>query len=188
MESSCTISRATLGRFRDAELEAAEEAALAAHVSSCGRCQGYLADLELIGDLFSARREAVALPAGFSERVLAALPPSSAGVPAAPGVLERWAAVIAAHRDAFALALFGVGVAAALLVVFTPGLRSDGSAGSSQDRIQEAAENEAQIHSLEVTDQNAVVLRSAEGNTVIWAVSPSPEESSDGSPQKTPAP
>ena len=91
-----------------------------------------------------------------------------AGQPAGQvGWTVRLAEALARNRDALLLSLLGTAVAASLLVVFAPGLRSG-------DRVQEAAENEAQIHQLDVSgsDQNAVVLQSAEGNTVIWLVAP----------------
>ncbi len=74
-------------------------------------------------------------------------------------------------RRGLTIGLSGVAAAASLVIVFAPSLRSQ------DDHLQETTENEAQIHSIEVSspDRSAIVFESAEGNTVIWMV-PSAEE------------
>jgi anti-sigma factor RsiW len=173
MTPSCAkkIDRAELGRFRDGELAPPAAASLAAHVEGCAQCQAVLADLEALGELLVAQRALFSADSGnvvpdFAARVMASLPPERASA------REGWTEFVRRHRDALVLSFLGVAIAASMLVVFAPGLRSDGS------RVEEAAENEAQIHQLAVSggEQNAVVLQSAEGNTVIWMVAPAEEE------------
>jgi anti-sigma factor RsiW len=164
MNQSCQTSSLELGQFRDGALPSADTARIAAHAESCQRCQGRLADMETLGELLTERRALLGAELGpnFAANVMRLLPE-----PRATSTWSEWlAATVRGHRDAFVFSLLAVGVAAALLVVFAPGLRSEA------DRNQEAAENEAQIHQLDVagTDQSAVILQSAEGNTVIWLV------------------
>jgi anti-sigma factor RsiW len=179
MTSKCNINRSDLSGLRDAELNAVRSRELATHVEGCPRCQGELADMDALGELLVAQRAAYSseLAPDFASSVMASLPAAGSARPTWAG---RWAALVQRHRDALAFSLLGAAVAASLVVVFAPGLRT----GS---RVEEAAENEAEIHQLDVsgTDQNAVVLQSAEGNTVIWLVSPSEDADGGASQQST---
>lgn len=186
MITPCPIAGVRLDALRDGELEPAASAALVEHVNACAACQARLADAEatasLLGEQLRAERAqaAAALPAEFSRLVMAALPAESA-----PGGLwsglrahaSRLRALALAHREALGLGLIGAAIVASLAVVFAPGLRTNGSS-------EEAAENEAHIHRLEVSgpDQNAMVLQSSEGNTVIWMVSQGDEDGGEKAP------
>jgi anti-sigma factor RsiW len=178
MTPPCLVTAAELGRFRDGEMSAPEASSFRVHVDECPRCQVRLARADLLGELLRAHRAQMAeqLPANFTERIMSLLP--------ARQPRRRWLAEIKAfvdaRRTALAIGLLGAAVAAALTVVFLPSLR-DGD-----DRAQEEAENEAQIHRIEVSspDQTAVVLESAEGNTVIWMV---PAGEAAGEPVAPPA-
>lgn len=179
MMSPCDIEQLQLHRLHDGEVLANEASALRGHLATCARCTAGLADLDTLAELLiDQRHEAkLDLPPGFATRVMAALPTDTGRQP----WLEALWASFRDHRDGWAVGLIGAALAASLLVVTAPGLRN------RDEHAQEAAENEAQIHSLEVSspDQQAVILQSAEGNTVIWLISPS---EGDGDSGVTPSP
>ncbi|MBQ6987446.1 MAG: zf-HC2 domain-containing protein [Oscillibacter sp.] len=65
---------ALLDAFLDGELSEAEAGEVRAHLSECADCQAYVADALAIRDAFPDVEE-TAVPDGFAESVLAALPP-----------------------------------------------------------------------------------------------------------------
>lgn len=170
----CTITAETLARFRDGVLSESELRAVQDHLApGCARCSNRLADASALDSVFGSltSRWDGELPPDFSARILSVLPVLVA--PVSPGARLR--AFVKAHTEALVFSLLGAAAAAVLAVVFAPGLQSQG------DRAESSAENEAQLHRLEVTspDENALVLQSAEGNTVIWVV-PHAEDDADG--------
>jgi len=174
MPPPCHVSGLELSRYRDRELSSANLAELEKHVEGCGSCQLRLADSAVLSRLLGAQflQAEHALPPGFARGVMARLPQPP---PTLIATLRAWLP----PRRALTLGLVGVAAAASLAIVFAPSLRNQ------DDHLQETTENEAQIHSIEVTspDRSAMVFESAEGNTVIWMV-PSTDE--DGG-QATPA-
>ena len=171
------VPQAMLSGLRDGRLSPADDQLAQAHLATCGVCRARIEDLSALGSLLTDRRELAAseLPAAFSARVMSLL--TAAQAPA-QGVGDRLREFLGRRKEQLALGLLALAAAAALAIVFFPSLRS------ASDQKQEAVENEAQIHSLELSspdvdaergdDSHAVVLQSAEGNTVIWVFSPPP--------------
>jgi anti-sigma factor RsiW len=176
MPSPCHISGLELSRYRDRELSSANLAELEKHLEGCESCQLRLADSAVLSRLLSDQflQAEHALPPGFARGVMARLPPPR---PTLVASLRAWLP----PRRALTLGLMGVAVVASLAIVFAPSLRNQ------DDHLQETTENEAQIHSIEVTspDRSAMVFESAEGNTVIWMV-PSAEEDGGQAPPSEP--
>jgi len=163
-----------LSRYRDGELPAARLAELEKHVEGCEECRFRLADVSALGRLLNDRvLLAEGLPADFAASVMAKLPPSRPRRTLA-AILER----LFPPRRELALGLIGLAVAASLAIVFAPSLRSQG------DRLEETTENEAEIHSLDVSspDRSAIVFDSADGNTVIWMVPSGDDDGGQGAP------
>jgi anti-sigma factor RsiW len=177
MISTCHVSGQELSRYRDREGSSAQLAELDEHVAGCERCKLRLADAASLSRLFSDQFQQIEqeLPRDFAasvmSRVRAAQPRRS--------WLESLVALLPPRRE-LTFGMIGLAVAASLAIVFAPSLRSQ------DDRLLETTENEAQIHSIEVTspDRSAVVFDSAEGNTVIWMV---PSEGDGGGGQTVPS-
>jgi len=157
------VPASLLSRYRDGEMTPHELAELRQHVEGCERCRLRLADGAALSLLLADRflRSEDRLPPSFVASVMSRLPPARPR----RSLLESLAA-LRLHRRELTFGLVGAAVLASLAVVFAPSLRSQ------DDRLQETTENEAQIHSIEVTspDRSAIVFDSAEGNTVIWMV------------------
>jgi anti-sigma factor RsiW len=174
MPSPCHISGLELSRYRDRELSPASTAELELHVEACETCQLRLADAAVLSRLLSDQflQAEQALPRGFASGVMARLPQPRRTLIAS---LRAWMP----PRRELTIGLLGMAAVASLAIVFAPSLRS------RDDHLQETTENEAQIHSLEVSspDRSAIVFESSEGNTIIMMV-PSAEE--DGG-QATPS-
>src|ERR1700678_3350157 len=163
MISPCQTTGLELSQYRDREGSPVKLAELAEHVGACEKCKLRLADAASLSGLLEERFLQIGqeLPASFAATVMARLP--------APRPRRSWLASLVAifpRRRGLTFGLIGLAVAASLAIVFAPSLRS------SEDHFQETTENEAQIHSIEVTspDRSAIVFDSAEGNTVIWMV------------------
>ncbi len=159
----CHVQALLLSRYRDGELTAGELAELGQHVDGCEGCQLRLADGAALSRLITDQflRSEDGLPASFAATVMSRLPP----LRPARSWLESLRALLPPRRE-LTFGLVGAALLASLAVVFAPSLRSQ------DDHFQETTENEAQIHSIEVTspDRSAIVFDSAEGNTVIWMV------------------
>ncbi len=158
----CRQARVAIDPYRDGELAAAERAALEGHLASCPACASLLADRQALGGLLRLRAEAIGeeLPAGFSARVLAALPPPR----------RRRASLGLPGKILVGLFAAGTVAAAVLLPVLGTSVRLHRAA---------AAENEAHIHRLSVSSPGAepLVFQNDLGQTVVWVV-----PGSDGKP------
>jgi anti-sigma factor RsiW len=163
MISACHVSGQELSRYRDREGSASLLAQLEEHISGCESCKLRLADAAVLSRLFGDQLQQIEqeLPRDFAASVMSKL---GAAEPRRSW-LDRLAALLPPRRE-LTFGLIGLAVAASLAIVFAPSLRSQ------DDHLLETTENEAQIHSIEVTspDRSAVVFDSAEGNTVIWMV------------------
>lgn len=176
MALPCPISSAELSRYRDRELPPTQLAAVAEHIDGCGTCQARLADAIALNQLLveQFRQSELELPVDFVAGVMSNLRPAGLGATEKRPTQRppQWiTALVARRRRVLTFGLIGAAVAASLAIVFVPQLQSH------DDRLEEATENEAQIHSIEVSspDRSAVVFESSEGNTVIWMV-PAGEE------------
>jgi anti-sigma factor RsiW len=175
MTPPCQVSGLELSRYRDRELPAAQTAELAKHVEGCERCGLRLADASALGRLMGERRVQLEreLPPAFAAAVMARLPL----IEPRRSLIARLRALVPPRRE-LTFGLIGLAVAASLAIVFAPSLRS------SDDHLEETTENEAQIHSLEVSspDRSAVVFDSADGNTVIWMMPAADEDGGQTTP------
>jgi len=162
--SSAHLSNDDLNRFRDRALATGRASEVEGHLRDCEVCRSRLADAEALSRLLNdgLARSARELPANFAARVMSQLPVRKARLSPLEALLG-WARE---RRQALALGLLGAAAAASLILVFAPSLRN------REGLPEETAENEAQIHSIEVSspDRSAVVFESAEGNTVIWVM------------------
>jgi anti-sigma factor RsiW len=168
MTPSCHVSGLDLLRFRDGEATPAQTAEFEKHVEGCENCRLRLADAWALSRMITARLVELEheVPVGFASSVMARLP----GSKPRRGWVERLQFLIPPRRE-LTFGLIGLAVAASLAIVFAPSLRSH------DVHLEETTENEAEIHSLEVSspDRSAIVFDSAEGNTIIWMV-PSADE------------
>jgi len=178
MTPSTHISGLDLSRYRDRELPPSRMGECETHLQGCETCRMRLEDASALGRLLMDRLlSAEELPSNFAASVMAKLPadPPSRGLAA---ILER----LLPPRRELALGLIGLAVAASLAIVFAPSLRSQG------DHLEETTENEAEIHSLDVTspDRSAIVFDSAGGNTVIWMVPSADDGGGQSAPSQPP--
>ncbi|HUB06915.1 MAG TPA: zf-HC2 domain-containing protein [Myxococcales bacterium] len=160
----CRRSRTQLDAYRDGELPETDRAALEAHLAACSACTAQLRDRQALGGLLRLRAEAVGeeLPAGFSARVMAALPPA---------------------RKRFQLGMPGkillgfLAAGAVAAAVLLPLL------GQSVHVVRAGAtENEAHIHRISVASPGAapIVFQNDVGQTVVWVVPDSDEKPAPG--------
>ncbi len=165
----CRSARAAIGPYRDGELLPAERQEFEAHLKSCAECAARLADGQALGGLLRLRAEAVAegLPADFSARVMAALPPERS---------DPISTLLRFLRARMPLLIGLLAAAAAVAAVLVPLL-----VGGHSARTSGAAENEAHIHRLAVQSPGAqpLVFQNDLGETVIWVV---PEAATDSQP------
>jgi anti-sigma factor RsiW len=156
----CRTARGAMGPYRDGGLPAAERQEFEAHVNTCSDCALWLADAQALGGLLRLRADALSedLPADFSARVMASLPPERQGPTAA--WLRFW-------RARMPLLIGLLAAAAAVAAVMVPLL-----VGGRNVRASGAAENEAHIHRLAVQSPGAqpLVFQNDLGETVIWVV------------------
>lgn len=75
----CADAQAALSRRLDGAPTGVEAAALEAHLASCAACRALARDLAVEDELLAAAWPPLAAPAGFADRVVAALPPRAAG-------------------------------------------------------------------------------------------------------------
>ncbi len=82
----CADAQAALSRRLDGAPTGVEAAALEAHLASCAACRALARDLAVEDELLAAAWPPLAAPAGFADRVVAALPPRGVvGGPRAAG-------------------------------------------------------------------------------------------------------
>jgi anti-sigma factor RsiW len=176
---NCSEATNLLDQLRHDDLTSSLEKDVQTHLASCPACADRMRDDAALAVLLRQRSDEIAkeLPAGFSARVMAALPPGEA------------------HRIDYRLrfrvfALGALAIAAVAAAVILP-LRF--SQKSAAEAASLAAENEAQIHLLEVRspETHPLVFKTGEGRTVIWMISDTefnearaPTESQGASPQK----
>jgi anti-sigma factor RsiW len=140
------------------------------HLETCATCTGRMRDDSALARLLRERSDAVAaeLPPGFSARVMQGLPPIEARAGAN-------------RRRLFQVFVFGaLGTAAVAASVILPIHFNQKSAAETASL---AAENEAEIHLLEVSspETHPLVFKTDDGRTVIWMISDS-EFNEAGSP------
>jgi anti-sigma factor RsiW len=179
---NCSEATLYLDQVRHGDLPGALTDSVLSHVASCPACTERMREDAALARLLRERSDEIAeaLPAGFSARVMAGLPPSE----------QR---VVGGRRRLFQVFAFGVlGTAAVAAAVILPIHFSQKSAAEA---ALIAAENEAEIHLLEVSspETHPLVFKTDEGRTVIWMISdtefneagtPAPTDPQGSSPQK----
>jgi predicted anti-sigma-YlaC factor YlaD len=179
---TCNEAATLLDPFRHGDLSGSQAASVQQHLDACPSCMERFKDQDALARLLRLRSDEVetALPPGFSRRVLEALP-RGREVNAFGG------------RGPFRIFVLGAlataAIAAAVILPIRYGRHSALEAASL------AAENEAQIHRLEVGSEEThpLVFKTAAGLTVIWMISdtefnqagaPAPTDSRGTLPQK----
>jgi len=118
---TCRHVRQLHDAFLDGELSASLTAEVHAHLLQCPACQHQIEMLRACADVVARDRPAAALSEDFAERVVAAIPRTSAGVPAVRQVgvrQRRWTVWLGAGLPAAAAVVL-------LVVLLWPDTRQD---------------------------------------------------------------
>jgi len=178
---NCSEAVLHLDQVRHGDLPPELVDSVGEHVAGCTACTARIREDGAVARLLRERSDALAagLPPGFSARVMESLPE-----------LEGRASN---RRRLFQVFAFGVlGTAAVAAAVILP---IHFSQRSALEAASLAAENEAEIHLLEVSspETHPLVFKTDEGRTVIWMISdtefneaatPASADSQGSSPQK----
>jgi anti-sigma factor RsiW len=157
---NCSEATLHLDQVRHGDLPESLDVPVRQHLETCAACTERMSDDSLLAHLLRERSDevAAALPPGFSARVMEALPPRE----------ERMGANRRRLFQVFAVGVLGtVAVAAAVVLPIHFSQKSASEAASL------AAENEAEIHLLEVSspETHPLVFKTDDGRTVIWMIS-----------------
>jgi hypothetical protein len=178
MSDGCHRTTRELLLFRDRALPGRELEELAQHLPTCASCRGQLADAEAVGALVGETLELMGGPLsrGFADGVMKEIRARTEGAQERSG-LE---ALVVSWRW---LALGGLALAAAAATVLMPLLSASHAGRQDLEQAALQAENEAHIHSLTVNspDTHSMILKTAEGHTVIWMISDSQFAGDSGS-------
>lgn len=165
-----------LNIYLDDELADNERAAVEAHIEACSRCAARVEDMRTVGDALRAATMKAVEEADFSkawDRVRAeAFPPK----PEEESRRSWLDGLLADFRTAFSPAFaVAVVIIAAAIVYYSGWLRptptTPQSAQVAQTVTEAAADNEAQIFSLETDSRAVMVLQSTESGATIIIVS-----------------
>ena len=182
MGSACKSFQLQLSAYADGELAVKERAPVELHLAGCGDCRARVEDLKAMSSLLSERLMAHAEAADFSrfsDQVMARVTPYRA--PLLERIRIGWGEIVEYHRTAV---ISSFATAAMTLLIGVPVAVKLVGTSAVDPVVVASASSEIVLRELNIDnpDIQPVVMKTADGHTLIMLVNHREEAAAEGAP------